>query len=190
MCCIAARDDHQHPRQPAECDSSDMQNRFGRIQNVVLAVTGDALESTLQLCKCACRSDALGCVTFRLTRCRVGRAKVVSVTAPAGQTHSLPQFLLVLFTFRGSAPSYTQNHLSVHQSLRQTARPHTSCVALQAGAHKRLQKSLQCAVLGRKKCRHRQRRWPWSPSAVFQAGESQRRPSERRLSKTTDAKLG
>lgn len=122
-----------------------------------------------QRCSGARRCDALGGAAFRLTQSGVGRAKVVSVAAPAGQTHSLSPFLLVCFIhIQGFSPSFHPTHRTIYLSTGVSIKrphPHTNCVTLQPGVHKRLGKSLDCAVSGRKKCTHSQRPWPWSRSA-------------------------
>lgn len=94
--------------------------------------------------RCAGRPGALGCVTFRLTRSRVGRAEVASVTARPQARHALSQFLLVCFIhIPGFSPSFQPTsgtiYLSTGVSVKR-ADPRTNCVTLQAAEHKRLEK--------------------------------------------------
>lgn len=87
---------------------------------------------------------ALGSATFRLTRSRVGRAEVASVTARPQARHALSQFLLVCFIhIPGFSPSFQPTsgtiYLSTGVSVKR-ADPHTNRVTLQAAEHKRLGK--------------------------------------------------
>lgn len=91
----------------------------------------------------------------------------MSVTAHPQARHTLcPNFcLFVLFMFQGSQPTSRTIYLSTRVSIKR-AHPHTDCVPLQAGAHKRLEKKPQLCSFRQEEVHTWQRPWPWSRSAI------------------------